>query len=418
MADLVREIRFCLKESVVRWTLLIAFLLSGLALVNGILAVEHQEAQLEMLKAETAADQAYVMPAQGDPGSAAYYIFHLTYDPPSELAFVALGSRYELPWKHRVRMLALEGQIYENDPGNPELSYLGKIDFAYLISIVLPLLLIGLLFDLEARERREARLELLTATSRSGSVLFHRASARALLLLGAVIIPFLIALLLSSATLGAGLPIVLAILLYVVFWLLVCRFITSKNIESVTAAASLFGLWLLFTTLIPVIGKFATEQLVAVPDGGELLLTQRETVNDAWDLPPEATMDRFVEEHPQWIGKTAVGDEGFEWKWYYAFQQVGDQVAAPLSTALYDGIVKRDQHMGVIALFSPPLLIDRWLTRTAQTDVTQHLHYMDCVRDFHGSIRHFHYEMMFGDEAFSQEKMAELPQFAPCAVIY
>ena len=145
MADLVREIRFCLNENVVRWTLLIAFLLAGLSLVNGLLAVEHQEAQLTTLKAETAADQAYVLPSQGDVGSAAYYMFHLTYDPPSDLAFVSLGSRYELPWKHRLRMLALEGQIYENDPGNPELSYLGKLDFAYLISIVLPLLLIGLL---------------------------------------------------------------------------------------------------------------------------------------------------------------------------------------------------------------------------------------------------------------------------------
>ncbi|MEM8487035.1 MAG: DUF3526 domain-containing protein [Bacteroidota bacterium] len=415
MADLVREIRFCLNENVVRWTLLIAFVLSGLSLLNGMLAVEHQHSQLEVLKAETEADQAYVMPSQGDPGSAAYYIFHLTYDPPSEFTFVALGSRYELPWKHRIRMLALEGQIYENDPGNPELSYLGKLDFAYLISIVLPLLLIGLLFDLDARERRESRLELLYATSMSGErVLFYRACARALLLFVAVAVPFLIALLYANAPLGAGLSILVAVVLYMLFWLAVCRFVTSRKIASVSAAAILFGLWLLFTTLVPVLGKFSVERMVSVPDGGDILLTQRETVNDAWDLPPEATMDRFVAEHPEWEGRTAVGAEGFEWKWYYAFQQVGDQEASPLTKALYAGIEDRDRQMGLVALFSPPLLIERWLTHTAQTDVTQHLHYMDCVRNFHSSLRHFHYEMMFGDEVFSQEKMKQLPQFEAC----
>ena len=242
MADLAREIRFCLNENIVRWTLLIALMLSGLSLTNGLLDVKHQEAQIEFLKAETAADQSYVLPSQGDAGSAAYYIFHLTYDPPSELAFAALGMRDELPWKHRLRMLALEGQIYESDPGNPELSYLGKLDFAYLVSIVLPLLLIGLLFDLDARERRESRLELLYATSRSGErVLLYRASARALLLFAAITAPFLIALLFSNASLVSGLSVVLAVAVHILFWLCICRIVTSSNIESVAAAAILFG---------------------------------------------------------------------------------------------------------------------------------------------------------------------------------
>ena len=414
MADLVREIRFALSENVVRWTLLIAFLLSGLSLINGLLAVKQQEAQLAVLKADTAEDQAHVLPTQSDAGSAAYYVFHLTYDPPSELAFAALGMRDELPWKHRLRMLALEGQIYENDPGNPELSHLGTLDFAYLVSIVLPLLLIGLLYDLDARERRESRFELLCATSPRGErVLLYRACARAALLFVAIIAPFLIALLFSSAALGPSLSIVLAVIIHTLFWLGICRIVTRRKIEGVTAAATLFGLWLLLTSIVPVAGKFAAEQSVTVPDGGDILLTQRETVNDAWDLPKQATMSRFIEVHPEWRDRTAV-EQPFEWKWYYAFQQVGDQQAQPLSTALYQGIANRDQQMAWVSVFSPPLLIDRWLTRTAKTDVAQHLHYIDCVREFHSKLRHFQYPMLFGQENYSAEKMTQLPQFEPC----
>ena len=414
MADLVREIRFCLDESVVRWTLVIAFLLSGLSLVNGMLAVKHQEAQIDILKAETAADQAYVLPSQGDAGSAAYYVFHLTYDPPSELAFAALGMRDELPWKHRLRMLALEGQIYESDPGNPELSNLGTLDFAYLVSIVFPLLLIGLLFDLDARERRESRLELLIATSHNGAnVLLYRALARALLLFAAILTPFFIALLLSTAPFGMGLSIVLAVIVYGLLWLGMCRMVTSWKIEGVTSAALLFGLWLLFTTIVPVVGKFGVERMIEVPDGGDILLTQRETVNDAWDLPVEATMDPFVEKHPEWRDRTEVGD-AFEWKWYYAFQQVGDQEAQPLSSALYDGIADRDRRMGLVSFLSPPLFIDRWITHVAETDVTRHLKYKECAREFHSELRHFHYQMLFGDEEYSEQKMRQLPQFTPC----
>jgi len=33
-------------------------------------------------------------------------------------------------------MLALEGQIYESDSGNPELSLIGKLDFAFVAAFL------------------------------------------------------------------------------------------------------------------------------------------------------------------------------------------------------------------------------------------------------------------------------------------
>jgi len=78
---------------------------------------------------------------------------------------------------------------------------------------------------------------------------------------------------------------------------------------------------------------------VPVPAGAELLLEQREKVNDAWDLPKEATMDPFVASHPQWKDGVAM-KESFEWKWYYAFHQVGDESVKAVSDALRDGVAQ------------------------------------------------------------------------------
>ena len=52
-------------------------------------------------------------------------------------------------------------------------------------------------------------------------------------------------------------------------------------------------------------------------------MLQRESVNDAWDLPKEETMQVFLERHPEWADHAKI-ERPFEWKWYYAFQQVGD----------------------------------------------------------------------------------------------
>ena len=39
-------------------------------------------------------------------------------------------------------------------------------------------------------------------------------------------------------------------------------------------------------------------------------------------------MEKFFRTHPEWR-HTAPLPSGFHWKWYYAFQQLGDESAAP-----------------------------------------------------------------------------------------
>jgi len=137
---------------------------------------------------------------------------------------------------------------------------------------------------------------------------------------------------------------------------------------------------------VPVGGKLLVEQTITVPNGGEILLHQRETVNGAWDLPKEATMQPFFETHPQWVSSPKVS-RPFEWKWYYAFQQVGDQSVEALSNQLRTGIAQRDEAMKLVALASPPLLTKRLLSRAADTNIHAFQRYDRCVRDFHLMLR-------------------------------
>ena len=176
----------------------------------------------------------------------------------------------------------------------------------------------------------------------------------------------------------------------------------------------MLSFWFLFTIVVPVGAKTGSEDSIAVPNAGDILLTQRETVNDAWDLPKAATMEPFLSAHPKWTDYAEV-NRPFEWKWYYAFQEVGDQAAQPLSTALYAGMTARDQAMAKAAMLSPALLSERALMALAETDVSQHLQYIACARDFHARLRHFYYPLLFGEQAFSEEAMAQLPRFQPCA---
>jgi ABC-2 type transport system permease protein len=406
-----RELRFQLRSPAFLLWMGLVFVLSSLAVGAGILEVAQQRATLETLLAGDAEDRADALGGQSDWGGAAYYSFHLTYDPPSDFAFAALGVRDREPWKHRVRMLALEGQIYEHDAGNPVLALTGRFDFAFFAAFVLPLILAVLLHDLKASERSAGRYALLVTMSGRESMPWR---ARALLRSAAVFLaaglPLVIAATLSGSGLATTLFALLALLAHTAFWGLVCSWMAAWERPAPVLLSSLVGVWILLAVVVPATGKLAIDRLVEAPSGAEILMTQREAVNGAWDVPTEVTMEAFVARHPEWADHAEI-EGAFEWKWYYAFQQVGDQKAEPLARAYRDARLTRDRISSYLAWLSPPALLERSFQRLARTDLAAALAYESRVRAFHARLREYYYDKLFLAAPFEESALEEFPQF-------
>ncbi|REL28192.1 DUF3526 domain-containing protein [Thalassotalea euphylliae] len=411
----LREASFIAKQRYVLVFFTIVFALSVFAVWSGLKETTAQTQTIERLLEKDQIDRANMLAKQKDYGGAAYYSFHLTYSSPSPLAFAAMGQRDIFPWKHRVRMLALEGQIYETDADNPELSFLGRFDFAFLVSVLLPLFVILLLHDLRASERNAGRYDLLVVTAKSQR---HLWVTRALVLTTglalAVLLPFLVSAFITQAALADTLLMALVVIAHLAFWLVLTYVVTGLKFNAKQSAARiasmLLAIWLVFTVLIPVGSDAAIDELVASPAGGEISLTQREAVNNAWDIPFEETWQPFLAEHPEWADKTQM-ESRFEWKWYYAFQQVGDQKAAALSQAYRAATEHKDTLADTVSFFSPPMLTQRLMSNIAETDTASSLAYEQRVRDYHAKLRQFYYPLLFNKVAFSQEVMTKLPQF-------
>jgi ABC-2 type transport system permease protein len=412
---MAREFKFLAKQRNLLFLFIIILTLAVFSVWTGVVEVQSQQITIDRLVEKDKKDREGVQAQQKSFGSAAYYTFHLTYDAPQPLAFAAMGQRDIYPWKHRVRMLALEGQIYENDTVNPELSFLGRFDFAFLISILVPLFVILLLHDLRSHEREAGRYDLLVVTARNqNKIWLSRASILTLSLLLVLLLPFLIGALYLGSELLSTLIMALIAIAHVLFWAVITfvigAYFTKRSRSSARIASVLLGIWLLLTVIFPVVSDTLIKQQIKGPNGGEVVLTQREAVNDAWDLPFEATWEPFVKSHPEWKDKTQM-DALFEWKWYYAFQQMGDEKAADLSQSFRNTIIERDKLAGVFAYFSPPVLSQRLMTSLAGTDTTAALAYENKVRQFHQSLRDFYYPLMFNKVEFSMDKLSALPDF-------
>ena len=346
-----------------------------------------------------------------DYGSAAYYNFYATWNEPAELAFTALGQRDVAPYMLRVRMLALEGQIYETDTLNPELGLSGRFDYEFVVAFLLPLFIVFLLHDLISSERESGRLPLLTATAGSTVRLWvPRAGLKALAALVCVSLPFWVLAVVDGVGLWPTIVVSLIVVAQVAFWSILTLGLARLRRPSSAIAAILVSVWLVISLLVPLVGKSVVDRISPVVEGADIALLQRETVNDAWDLPKAATMDRFFEAHPEWSDTPPMKEE-WHWKWYYAFQHVGDLTAEDLSTAYRESITERDRFSGIVAFLSPAVAVQRTMQKAAKTDVTAALEYDRRIRAFHTSLRQFYYPLVFNEPPFDTRQLAKAPSF-------
>lgn len=419
--DLKREAGFIFGHRQIKLTLLVVFLLSVVSLWTGFAEMQEQQATIERLLEKDQAERDSALAHQSNFGSAAYYTFHLTYSPPSPLAFTAVGERDVFPWKHRIRMLALEGQIYESDADNPELAFLGRFDFAFVTSVLLPLFIILLLYDLKAKEREARRFDLLNVTARNAHAIWTARVIVTLVPLALVtLVPFVVFGLINGASLPSILTVCAIVIGNIAIWSAIVLVIgAAKRFASFSAthlASIMLGVWLVTTVIVPVTAHTVINAVVETPEGGDIVLTQREAVNSAWDKPVEDTWRAFIATHPQWADYTEFDperDSSFNWKWYYAFQQVGDQTASDLSKAYQAATLQKDNIASYVALLSQSLLTQRLLSSAADTNVEAMVGYENDVRAFHKVLRKFYYYHLFKDPEFSQESFEALPQFTP-----
>jgi ABC-2 type transport system permease protein len=417
MSWLSHELRLLARSPVSAWALGLLWLLASLAVASGSWEIARQRDTLARLsalqQAELAALAAKPQVAH-DAGAAAYYSFHSTWDPPTAAAFLALGMRDSAPYVLRVRALALQSQLHEGESFNPTLAVAGRFDLAFVLIYLAPLVLIALLHDLVDAERRAGRLGTLMALPHGRRLWRRRAALRTGLAFGCLALPVLAGAAFNGMP-GEAVAVVIGVIAaYVAFWAGLAVGVASRGRRAAAHATALMGAWVLLTLVLPALAHAALARALPVHKGVDLTLAQRQAVHAAWDRPPGETMARFFLSHPQWRG-TAPLPVGFHWKWYYAFQQLGDERVAGQVAAYRASLIARQRWTERLGWLLPGVGVQAALHRVADTDLESQLAYQDAITAFHGRLRAFFYPYLFNDAAFGASDFAAQPRFVPAA---
>jgi ABC-2 type transport system permease protein len=410
----MHEARLLLRQRLVTIALGLLAVLTAAALLAGMAEVSRQRAAIAAIPAAQAEDIGAIaawVDREKDAGSAAYYSFHPTWDAPSPLAFAALGMRDVSPYILRVRALGLEAQIYDGDTFNPELALPGRFDFAFVLVFLAPLFVIAVCHDLTSGEREAGRWRTLAALPHGGAALWRRRTLLRLALLWAAIgLPFAVAATISGVAASTILAILAVVVAYLLFWIGLSALIGRLHWSSVANAASLAAAWLALVLVLPALGHVVINRAIAVNQGAEIALAQREAVNHAWDIPREDTMQAFYAHHPQWADSAPLRT-AFHYKWYFAFHQVGDESVADRVSVYRQGLETRDHAARSLGWVLPSVGVQAMLTRMARTDLTAQLAYRDQIRNYHRRLRDFYYGYMFRDRPFGKADFDRAPRF-------
>ena len=340
-----------------------------------------------------------------------YYLNHFTRHEPSRFAPLSIGLRDVNPYNLKVRMLALEGQLYDSDISNPATLALGNFDLSFLLVFLYPLLIIAFTHNTLSAEQEQGTWNLICSQPTSPQTILRR---KAIIRFSAIAAVWLLTLLVSLFWLRLPLDrrfgfVVLISLAYLLFWWAAALFVISFRRSSNFNALALLGVWLGLTMLVPAALNVALSILLPVPEALAVTVNQREGYHAQWDRPQTETMQQFFQVYPEYAGFQVPPDQ-FSYGWYYAAQHLGDIEAAPSSLEFRAKLRQRQQWMRVAAWFTPTINAQSAFNQIAQTDLENHLAYLDSVRSFHAQVRQFFYPLLMRNDAPPPVNWEQMPR--------
>ncbi len=350
----------------------------------------------------------------GAAGYISYYTFYPTHHSMTPLAGLAFGVRDVVPNVIWIRLLGIEGQLYDSDLGNPWVQALGNLDFAFVWCALAPLALLVLCHDLLTRDRDGGRLPVLAVQGGSlAALLFARLAVRT----AAVALTAAGAFGLAAGWLhipldGRALHWIAGVWAHLACWAGVAAVI-AVVVRNVAASLALaITAWTAAVVLVPALLNLALVTAFPVTEGLALTVKQRQESHAAWDKPRAETMEKFYAHNPDWAGTPPVQGR-FAWRWYYAMQEMGDRSVARESAGYRRNLRARQAAITRLAWIAPAAYAQLVLSARAGTDLDAHLDYLDRVRAFHADVRKRFYPLFFAEASLTPAEYATFPRFEP-----
>ncbi|MFD1605631.1 DUF3526 domain-containing protein [Flavobacterium artemisiae] len=334
-----------------------------------------------------------------------YYIKFSLVNKTLPINSLAIGQRDVNPSIQSVTIRGLEAQKYDAELNNPNNLLSGNIDFSFVLIYLFPLLIIAFSYNIISEEKESGTWKIVATQSQNTFIYILKLFYIRILSLIA-----LLSILLFASVLWLHIPLNQSFfvfyglgILYILFWFAVCFFIVSLQKHSNFNAVILLTIWLFLIIILPAGINTYIVNKYKVPEALEVTLKQRNAYHEKWDTSKSETMEKFYQHYPQFRKYKLDENKEFEWLWYYAMQQMGDDESAVQSRELESKLEQRNLASQTIAMFIPTLHTQIQLNETAKSDLGNQLLFLKETKLFHEKIRLYFYPKIFEEMPVNKE---------------
>ena len=402
----------CLRSKEV-WVSLLLILLLGIgSIFIGSTHLQKQEAAIaEVNQYQKAHFERQVSLHNKDLGLLLYYAKFAYINTLQSLAGFSIGQADVNPTVKRISIKTFEAQRFDNDLINPMNLQSGTLDLSFVILYLFPLLIIVLTFSIVSEEIETGSWRLV-ATQTTSKVRF--VISKLLIRIGLLFVVLLLLFCVLKWTLSIPLSVDFLLVfglsfLYLLFWFAVSFLVVVFRKTSGFNALLLLSIWLVLLILLPAGINAHVASKYPVPEALSATIAQRDGYHTKWDTDKLATIEKFYKHYPE-FKKYGYPTEGFNWLWYYAMQQMGDDDSKNERAALNEKIKVRSHVSNQIASVVPNMHLQLAFNQLAGTSLVQHLDYLKATEQFHEKLRLFFYPKIFEEV---QADTIDWRQFTP-----
>lgn len=334
------------------------------------------------------------------------------------LAALAIGQSDMVPNYYRISYHSKVQFMYDTEIENPWNLLSGHFDLSFVITFVLPLLVIGLSFNMLSAEREQGTLRMLFAQPMALTTLIAaKVSARYLVFLAVMLpLPPLVLLALFPETRTADSLLFMAlwalvVASYTLFWFALAALVNAFGRTSASNALIMISGWTVLVLILPIVMNLVVGAISPAPSRTELASRTRVVTADALREYEDmySTDYRYASDPETLTVKDGRIEVPARMRAFFLAKQRVDAQVEPLLNEFDHQLLQQQQLVDTIGFLSPAILVNEALNLVAGNDSRRFLAFKTQTEAFHNGWRAFFAPKIATDRATTLAEMAALP---------
>lgn len=330
--------------------------------------------------------------------------------PVSPFQVVAVGQSDLIPAVVAVDLAGADPRGTQEEIENPIHLMSGPLDLAFVVTFLLPLLVLALSFDLFSREREGGTLALLLSQPISPrTLMLGKALARWGLLFGVVLVASLVALFAFGGPppLGRYLIWAGAVGVYLAFWTAMACLVNATGRSSARNAVALAFVWLVLVMLVPAGIQLTAGLLHPVPSRAELVGAERDASRVVQEQA-SAVLAQYYDDHPELLPEGSVDAVDFQTRAFAVEQEVSRQVE-PVRARHRSQLERQREVIRSFRWLSPAVLVHDAQVQLAGTGDDRLARFEADLADFHAGWVEFFGPAIYRNDRMGPEYLDRIP---------